>query len=89
MTGHIELEGLEAWDIKNEWNEENIAKYNAAPDLRKSLNTHLQAEGPKALDGAYQRDGGSVTPNGVTKHNLERRTWSFGFFNIRHTTLEK
>ncbi|MEM7107051.1 MAG: DUF6443 domain-containing protein [Bacteroidota bacterium] len=28
VTAHIELEGLEAWDIKNEWTEETIAQYN-------------------------------------------------------------
>ncbi len=27
VTAHIELEGLEAWDIKNEWDEETIKKY--------------------------------------------------------------
>jgi Leucine-rich repeat (LRR) protein len=27
ITSHIELEGLEAWDVNGEWNEENIAKY--------------------------------------------------------------
>ncbi|MEJ1237449.1 DUF6443 domain-containing protein [Chryseolinea sp. T2] len=29
VTSHIELEGLEAWDIKNEWSEEYTKKYSA------------------------------------------------------------